>query len=85
MRNLNSLERQNEQKRINLKKIIEKGSCIKIKNSEKIFQVTGINQKKAICWVRELPLKNQKNKTFLLPINEILISTFCPIKSIASN
>ena len=30
-----------------------KGACVKIKNSNKTFQVIGLNISKEICWVRE--------------------------------
>ena len=33
-----------------------KGACVKIKNSNKTFQVIGLNRGKEICWVRELSL-----------------------------
>ena len=32
-----------------------KGACVKIKNSNKTFQVIGLNRGKEICWVREWP------------------------------
>ena len=32
-----------------------KGACVKIKNSNKTFQVIGLNISKEICWVREWP------------------------------
>tara|TARA_Y100000589_G_C26632979_1_gene418864 strand:- start:220 stop:468 length:249 start_codon:yes stop_codon:yes gene_type:complete len=53
------------------------GSCIKIKNSKKTFQILGINKKKSICWIREWPLKNSLYETFSLPISKITLSTVC--------
>ena len=32
-----------------------KGACVKIKNSQKTFQVVGINPKSKVCWIREWP------------------------------
>ena len=54
-----------------------KGACVKIKNSEKIFQVVGINQKIKVCWIREWPFALEVNKTFSLQINQITTQTFC--------
>ena len=61
------------------------GSCIKIENSNKIFQIIGINSKKSIFWIREWPLNFNNYQTFGLSINKIKISTVCPtIKNIES-
>ena len=46
--------------------------CIKIKNSKKIFQIVGLNDKRKICWVREWPIKNSAHVTFQLSVNNIL-------------
>ncbi len=56
---------------------IYKGACVKIKNSQKIFQVVGINPKSKVCWIREWPFALEVNKTFSLEINQITIKTFC--------
>ena len=58
-------------------KNIYKGACVKIKNSQKIFQVVGINPKKKVCWIREWPFALEVNKTFSLEINQITIQTSC--------
>ena len=58
-------------------KHLYKGACVKIKNSQKIFQVVGINQKSNVCWIREWPIALEVNKTFSLEINQITIQTFC--------
>ena len=62
---------------INFKKAnnIKIGKCIKIKNSNKIFQIVGLNDKRKICWVREWPIKNSAYITFQLSVNNILIPT----------
>ena len=54
-----------------------KGACVKIKNSQKIFQVVGINPKNEICWLREWPFNLEAKKTFSLEINKIAIQTLC--------
>ena len=59
---------------INLKRAnnIKIGKCIKIKDSKKIFQIVGLNNKRNICWVREWPIKNSAYVTFQLSVNNIL-------------
>mgnify|MGYP001283055763 CR=1 FL=1 len=59
-------------------KNLYKGACVKIKNSQKTFQVVGINPKSKVCWIREWPFDLKLNKTFSLEINEITIQTNCP-------
>ena len=54
-----------------------KGACVKIKNSQKTFQVIGINKKSKVCWIREWPFAFEVNKTFSLKINQITLQTFC--------
>tara|TARA_Y100000589_G_scaffold63550_1_gene54846 strand:- start:16315 stop:16557 length:243 start_codon:yes stop_codon:yes gene_type:complete len=61
--------------------IIDLGNCIKIRNSEKIFQVIGINKTKNICWVREWPLNFEEYETFTLSIKNVMISITCEIKN----
>ena len=58
-------------------KNLYKGACVKIKNSQKIFQVVGINPKINVCWIRELPFDLEVKKTFSLEINQITVQTFC--------
>ena len=55
-----------------------KGACVKIKNSNKTFQVIGLNIGKKICWVREWPFACDSKKTFALEISQITIQVFCP-------
>ena len=59
---------------------IKIGKCIKIKNSKKIFQIVGLNDKRKICWVREWPIKNSAHITFQLSVNNILIPTIYSLK-----
>ena len=54
-----------------------KGACVKIKNSNKTFQVIGLNISKEICWVREWPFAFNSKKTFALEINQIILQVFC--------
>ena len=42
-----------------------KGACVKIKNSNKTFQVIGLNINKEICWVREWPFACNSKKHLL--------------------
>ena len=54
-----------------------KGACVKIKNSNKTFQVIGLNISKEICWVREWPFAYNSKKTFALEISQITLQIFC--------
>ena len=54
-----------------------KGACVKIKNSNKTFQVIGLNIGKEICWVREWPFACDSKKTFALEISQITLQIFC--------
>ena len=58
-------------------KNLYKGACVKIKDSQKIFQVVGLNPKSKVCWIREWPFSLEINKTFSLEINQITLQTFC--------
>ena len=58
-------------------KNLYKGACVKIKNSQKTFQVVGINPESKVCWIREWPFALDVNKTFSLEINQITLQTFC--------
>ena len=58
-------------------KNLYKGACVKIKNSQKTFQVVGINPESKVCWIREWPFALEINKTFSLEINQITLQTYC--------
>ncbi len=58
-----------------------KGACVKIKNSNKTFQVIGLNIGKKICWVREWPFACDSKKTFALEISQITLQIFCSNQS----
>ena len=49
------LDNKNEKNNLNFSENLYKGACVKIKNSNKTFQVIGLNTGKKICWVREWP------------------------------
>ena len=49
------LENNNENDNLTFSENLYKGACVKIKNSNKTFQVIGLNIGKKICWVREWP------------------------------
>ena len=70
-----------ETKKVNNSQILPenlyKGSCVKIKNSKKTFQVIGINIEKKICWIREWPFPSIDKKTFALEISQITLQTYC--------
>ena len=55
-----------------------KGACVKIKNSNKTFQVIGLNKGKKICWIREWPFAYNSKKTFALDISRITLQMYCP-------
>ena len=63
-----------------IKDLIEIGKYIKIINSEKTYQVIGINKRKEICWVREWPLNFSSYKTFALSIDNKTILNLREIK-----
>ena len=69
----------NKNKNINLicPENLYKGACVKIKNSNKTFQVIGLNIGKKICWVREWPFACDSKKTFALEISQITLQIFC--------
>ena len=62
-----------------------KGACVKIKNSNKTFQVIGLNFGKKICWVREWPFDSNSKKTFALEISQITLQIFCSNNSSEKN
>ena len=58
-----------------------KGACIKIKDSNKTFQVIGLNIGKKICWLREWPFACNSKKTFALEISQITLQIVCSKQS----
>ena len=75
------LDNKNENNNLIFSKNLYKGACVKIKNSNKTFQVIGINIDKKICWVREWPFAFNSKKTFDLEISQITLQIFCSNQS----
>ena len=75
------LDNKNENNNLIFPKNLYKGACVKIKNSNKTFQVIGINIDKKICWVREWPFAFNSKKTFALEISQITLQIFCSNQS----
>ncbi len=71
------LDNKKENNNLILSENLYKGVCVKIKNSNKTFQVIGINKDKKICWVREWPFAYNSKKTFALEISQITLQIFC--------
>jgi len=71
------LDTNNENNNLIFSKNLYKGACVKIKNSNKTFQVIGLNIVKEICWVREWPFDCNSKKTFALNISQITIQVLC--------
>ena len=61
----------------NIPNKLYKGACVKIKNSNKTFQVVGLNPESEVCWIREWPFNLEGKKTFSLEIDQITLQTFC--------
>tara|TARA_B100000886_G_scaffold285279_1_gene209725 strand:+ start:58 stop:321 length:264 start_codon:yes stop_codon:yes gene_type:complete len=75
------LENKNEKSNLICSKELYKGACVKIKNSDKTFQVIGLNMSKKICWVREWPFACDSKKTFALELSEITLQILCTNQS----
>ncbi len=75
------INNKNENNNLIFSKNLYKGACVKIKNSNKTFQVTGINLDQKICWVREWPFAGDSKKTFTLEISQITLQIFCSNQS----
>ena len=77
MINSKLLDIKNENNNLICSENLYKGACVKIKNSNKTFQIIGINICKEICWVREWPFAYNSKKTFALEISQITLQIFC--------
>ena len=71
------LDNKNENNKLICSENLYKGACVKIKNSNKTFQIIGLNIGKKICWVREWPFSSDSKKTFALEISQITLQIFC--------
>ena len=76
------LDNKNENNNLICFENLYKGACVKIKNSNKTFQVIGINIDKKICWVREWPFACDSKKTFALEMSQITFQSFCSNQSL---
>ena len=75
------LDNKNENKKLICSENLYKGAFVRIKNSNKTFQVIGLNIGKKICWVREWPFACDSKKTFALEISQIKLQIFCSKKT----
>ena len=75
------LDNRNEKNNLICSENLYKGACVRIKNSNKTFQVIGLNLGKKICWVREWPFACDSKKTFALEISQIKLQIVCPRQS----
>ena len=57
-----------------LKKNINQGDCVYLKNKEELFQVLGIDNACEKCWVREWPLNPNGSPVFEIPIKQVSIN-----------
>ena len=74
------LDSKNENNNLICSENLYKGACVRIKNSNKTFQVIGLNIGKKICWLREWPFDRDSKKTFALDISQITLQIFCSKK-----
>ena len=75
------LDNKNEKDNLICSENLYKGACVRIKNSNKTFQIIGLNISKKICWVREWPFACDSKKTFALELNQITLQIFCSKQS----
>ena len=75
------LDNKNGKNNLNFSENLYKGACVKIKDSNKTFQVIGLNIAKKICWVREWRFACDSKKTFALEISQITLQIFCSNQS----
>ena len=73
--------KKNEKNNLICSENLYKGACVRIKNSNKTYQVIGLNIGKKICWVREWPFACDSKKTFALAISQITLQIFCSKQS----
>ena len=71
------LDKKNKNNNLIFSENLYKGACVRIKNSNKTFQVIGLNIGKEICWLREWPFSFNSKKTFALEISQITLQIFC--------
>ena len=76
------LDIKNERNNLICSENLYKGACVRIKDSNKTFQVIGLNIGKKICWVREWPFDRDSKKTFALELSQITLQIFCSKQSL---
>ena len=81
MINSKLLDNKNDKNNLIFSEKLYKGACVRIKNSNKTFQVIGLDVVKKICWVREWPYACDSKKTFALEISQITLQIFCSKQS----
>ena len=81
MINSKLLDIKNEKNNLICSENLYKGACIRIKDSNKTFQVIGLNIGKKICWVREWPFAGDSKKTFALELSQITLQFLCTKQS----
>ncbi|WP_413678252.1 hypothetical protein [Prochlorococcus sp. MIT 0916] len=60
-----------DKERKEIKKNINQGDCVHIKNQEELFQVLGIDNAYEKCWVREWPLNPNGSPVFEISIKQV--------------
>ena len=54
-----------------VKKNINQGDCVYLKNQKELFQVLGIDNAYEKCWVREWPLNPNGSPVFEISIKQV--------------
>tara|TARA_Y100001968_G_C18839178_1_gene472710 strand:- start:72 stop:290 length:219 start_codon:yes stop_codon:yes gene_type:complete len=54
-----------------VKKNINQGDCVYLKNQDELFQVLGIDNACEKCWVREWPLTSNGSPVFEISIKQV--------------
>ena len=60
-----------EKTKNDLKKNINQGDCVYLKNQEELFQVIGIDNAYEKCWVRKWPLNPKGSPVFEISIKKV--------------
>ena len=60
-----------EKSRKEVAKNINQGDCVYLKNQEELFQVLGIDNAYAKCWVRKWPLNPNGSPVFEISIKQV--------------
>ena len=60
-----------EETRKEVKKNINQGDCVYLKDQEELFQVLGIDNAYEKCWVREWPLNPNGSPVFEISIKQV--------------